>query len=150
MRTNNLQRLRVPPCHRPPLPFPQLMNRNQGESPMTKTMPMTARWALGGLSLAMLMPSPDTSIANAARTTAAPALPNSPLANGTQPPVVRPIASGTSALVGSGAEIAASTLAVQANQLFNLQSYPGSLGLSAYASLGVGLAVVYIASSVTA
>lgn len=92
----------------------------------------------------------NASIANAARTTATPALPNSPLANGTQPPVVRPIASGTSALVGSGAEIAASTLAVQANQLFNLQSYPGSLGLSAYASLGVGLAVVNIASSVTA
>lgn len=92
----------------------------------------------------------NASIANAARTTATPALPSSPLANGTQPPVVRPIASGTSALVGSGAEIAASTLAVQANQLFNLQSYPGSLGLSAYASLGVGLAVVNIASSVTA
>ena len=35
-------------------------------------------------------------------------------------------------------------------RLFNLQSYPGSLGLSAYASLGVGLAVVNIASSVTA
>ncbi|MCW2245045.1 EmrB/QacA subfamily drug resistance transporter [Azospirillum fermentarium] len=33
---------------------------------MTKTMPMTARWALGGLSLAMLMPSLDTSIANTA------------------------------------------------------------------------------------
>ena len=64
--------------------------------------------------------------------------------------MVRPIASGTSALVGTGAEIAASTLAVQANQLFNLQTYPGSLGLSAYASLGVGLAVVNIASGVSA
>lgn len=33
---------------------------------MTHTMPVPARWALGGLSLAMLMPSLDTSIANTA------------------------------------------------------------------------------------
>lgn len=42
------------------------MNRNQGGYVMTHTMPGTARWALGGLSLAMLMPSLDTSIANTA------------------------------------------------------------------------------------
>lgn len=42
------------------------MNRNEGGYVMTHTRPGTARWALGGLSLAMLMPSLDTSIANTA------------------------------------------------------------------------------------
>jgi len=91
--------------------------------------------------------------ADAARVTAAPSLPYNPLSDGTAPPspppVPRQIASGTSALVGPGAAITATSLAVRAAQTMTVQSFPGggSLGL---VGIGVGLSVINITANVSA
>ncbi len=89
-----------------------------------------------------------TDAANAARASTASSLPNAPVSFAASP--ASEVASGTTAAIDGGAAITANTVNVDARQKLSITAIAGGGGASIGGAIGIGVAVVSIASNVSA